>query len=40
VVVETWPTRELPILRAALEQLDAGASKVDLEAVKKEYGLG
>jgi hypothetical protein len=31
---ETWTSRELPILRAALAQLDTGVDAVDLDALR------
>jgi len=39
MVDDTWTTRELPILRTALEQVEAGQSKIDLGALKEELGL-
>jgi hypothetical protein len=36
---ETWSWRELPILRAALRRLDAGAGLADLEDIRAELGL-
>jgi hypothetical protein len=35
----TWASRELPILRAALRRLDAGADYADLEEIRQEVGL-
>jgi hypothetical protein len=36
---ETWSRRELPILRAALLRLEAGADYADLDEVRNELGL-
>lgn len=38
-LVSTWTTRELPILRAALERLDVGAHFVSLEEIRAAAGL-
>lgn len=35
----TWPTRELPILRAALRAVDAGGDFVELEDIRLEAGI-
>ena len=35
----TWPTRDLPILPAALRRLDAGAPWVELGEIRRELGL-
>lgn len=35
----TWATRELPILRVALREIDSGKPYVDLELVRTETGL-
>lgn len=35
----TWPTRDLPILRATLRRLDAGAPWVELGEIRRELGL-
>ena len=35
----TWPTRELPILQAALRRLDAGDIFPTLEEIRAEVGL-
>jgi hypothetical protein len=37
-VPETWPTRELPILRAALRRIDAG-QVADLEEIRAELAM-
>jgi hypothetical protein len=36
---ETWTTRELPILRAALARLDRGDDYADLDELRVELGL-
>lgn len=36
---ETWTTRELPLLRAALAQLDDGAEAVELDELRKSLGM-
>lgn len=38
-ISETWTTRELPILRAALRRADAGEIPVDAEDLERELGL-
>jgi DNA-binding MarR family transcriptional regulator len=39
VVEETWVSRELPILRVALEQIEAGETFVKIGALKEQLGL-
>jgi hypothetical protein len=39
VLRETWSWRELPILRIALREFDAGKPLVDLEEIRAELGL-
>jgi hypothetical protein len=36
---ETWTTRELPILRAALSRIDGGDEYADLDELRVELGL-
>lgn len=36
---ETWTTRELPILRAAMRRLEDGDPFPDLEAIRQQVGL-
>lgn len=36
---ETWASRDLPILRAALRRLDAGEDYPDLEEIRQELGF-
>jgi len=36
---ETWTTRELPILRAALSRIDGGTEYADLDELRVELGL-
>ncbi len=38
-IAETWTSRELPILTAALRRLDTGDDFVDLEELRHEVGL-
>jgi hypothetical protein len=38
-IAETWTSRDLPILAAALRRLDAGEDVVDLEELRHEVGL-
>jgi len=38
-VEATWASRELPILRAALRRIDAGARGVELAEIQQETGL-
>jgi hypothetical protein len=38
-IAETWTSRDLPILVAALRRLDAGDPFVDLEELRHEVGL-
>jgi len=36
---ETWTERELPLLRSALAQLDAGAESVELDELRVSLGM-
>jgi hypothetical protein len=38
-IEETWASRDLPILKAALRRLDAGEDYADLEEIRRELGF-
>jgi len=38
-IQSTWATRELPILRAALRRLDAGADFAEFNQIEEETGF-
>ena len=38
-IESTWATRDLPVLRAALQRLDEGHNFAELEEIRQEVGL-